>query len=123
MQALGVTSTSTDPAVATIFATESSNYGTGVLHIASSEFLPIVDSNILSELEREVVVGVSPTEFAARADTTITAERARAILNSIGISVPSQISRGAFNDVLQNTPRLTPAQIQQFTNAARSGGG
>ncbi len=123
LQTIGITPATTDPVVATIFATESANYGLGVVQIASPQALAGVDilqGNVLSSLESEVGVGLPPAGFAASADTTITAAQSRAILQEMGVSLPSQIANpGALNTVLQNTPRLTPLQIQQFINAAR----
>jgi hypothetical protein len=67
-----------------------------------------------------VAVGLSPTEFATKADITITASQARGILQNMGVSLPNKIANpGALNTVLQNTPRLTSSQIQQFINTAK----
>jgi hypothetical protein len=60
-QALGITPTSLDPATATIFATESatSSGGLGVVHIASSEGLPLAEENALAAQESAVNVACS----------------------------------------------------------------
>src|SRR5205823_4767780 len=78
LQRLAMTPATLDPAIATIFATESSNFGTSAMHIALPQALKgaqVVEGNVLAGLEREVGVALTPTEFAARASKTITAEQ------------------------------------------------
>ena len=122
LQEIGVTPVSTDPVVATIFATEAENYGKGVVHITSRRDLAGVEmlkGNVLAHLEREVGLNILPAEFARRASATITASQARDILARIGINVQSSIRGAAAVDaVLRATPRLATEQIQQFLNAA-----
>lgn len=121
---IGITPTSTDALVATLFATESSQCGTGVVHIVSSADLAgleIVEGNVLSSLEREVGVAVQPLEFANRARTTITAEEARAILRGMGIQLPGQIhSKVVLAEILRDSPRLTREQIIEFVRQAEA---
>jgi RHS repeat-associated protein len=118
----GVTPTSTNPAVATIFATASEQYGEGVVQMASTQALSGVqaaDANVLAASENEVVLATTPTDFAAMADTTISAADARAILQDMGYSSPGQISNlEGLNLALQSVPQLTSEEIQQFINAA-----
>ena len=124
LQEIGVTPVSTDPVVATIFATEAENYGRGVFHIASRNDLAAVEilqGNVLADLEREVGINRLPAEFARRASLTITVSQARGILASMGIRIQSSI-RGptGVDAALRATPRLTPEQIQAFLIAARN---
>jgi RHS repeat-associated protein len=122
LQKAGRTPASTDPIVATIFATESSNYGRGVVHIASPTDLAGVkmfEGNTLRVLEREIGVGLRPSEFAQRAGLTITAGEARAILAEMGVKLPGRISPSSALDVLRTAPRLTQRQINDFVRRAR----
>ena len=127
LQRIGITPASTDPVVATIFATESSNYGRGVVYIATSEDLAgasIGQGNVLAATELEVGVGLAPSEFAGRAGLTVSASQARAILQEMGVSIPTSIRGPAgVTEALANTPRLTPAQISQFIERAIELGG
>jgi len=122
LQKIEVTPTTTDPVVATIFATESASYGKGVVYLAAPANLAganIMKGNVLRDLEAEVAVGVSPTEFARRAGATISAAKARDILGSMGIKLPPVI-RGpaALDAALRTAPRLTQHQIQEFIQKA-----
>lgn len=127
LQRIGITPTSTDPGVATVFATESAtSHGNGVVHIAKPKDLIGVDifpagntSTALPAIEAEVGVGVAPAQFANKASITITAEQARSILANMGIEVPAKISKGQITSTLESTIKLTPAQIQQFTDSAK----
>ena len=122
LQEIGVTSVSTDPVVATIFATEGDNYGVGVVHIVAARDLVGVRSipgNVLAEVECEVGIELHPAEFARRASQTIRAERARAILRELGIIIPSIIRGPAGVDAaLRSLPRLNQEQVRQFVGAA-----
>lgn len=123
LQEIGVTSVSTDPVVATIFATESNSYGIGVVHIAAAHDLPgvrIIPGNVLAEIECEAGVELHPAEFARRATHTIAAEQARTILRELGIAVPSIIRGPAGVDAaLKSLSRLNQEQVRQFVDAAR----
>jgi hypothetical protein len=123
LRRIEITPVSTDPVVATIFATESSSYGPGVVQVALAEDLAGLDigpGNVLAALEREVAIGVAPLEFAARASTTITVAEARTILQDMGISVPRVIVGPAGVDAaLRSIPRLTPEQIEHFMQTIR----
>jgi RHS repeat-associated protein len=123
LQQVGVTPASTDPVVATIFALESKNYGTGVLKVALPEDLEGVilgPGNTRAALESEVGVQLTPTEFSERASITITADQARGILGNMGIKLPSTVNGiEQSTSLLKSTPRLTETQIRTFTKAAQ----
>jgi hypothetical protein len=125
IQRIGVTPTSTDPVVATVFATESENYGAGRLIIATGDDLAGVSvgpGNVRSGLELEVGVHLQPTEFAARAGIEVPASRARQALQQLGVEVPSRVPDiNAADAFLQapGSPRLTPQQIQRFIQLLR----
>jgi RHS repeat-associated protein len=124
LQKVGISPTSTDPAIATIFAIESTTQGgKGVVHIAASSDLAGVHfeaPNTRAEVELEVPVGVSPSEFAQRASITITVEQAREILAGMGIPTPPRIyGKRAIEDAIIDTPRMSPEQTQEFIEQAR----
>jgi hypothetical protein len=122
-QRVGVTPTSTDPGVATIFATHSENYGAGVVQIAhpgSVAGVPRYPGYIAAEAE--VGLEISPLDFAARADITIPASAARSILADMGISIPRRIGIEDLSGLLENTPKLTADQITAFVQAAANHG-
>ena len=129
MQAAGVTAASTDPAVATVFATgNATTYGKGVVHIATAGDLAGVDiltggnvsAGSLPAIEAEVAVGVPPLQFASQSSVTITAAQGRTILADMGINVPSTVNLGNTTSTLLDIPKLTTAQVQQFVNAAKN---
>lgn len=124
MQKVGVTPTSTDPAVATVFATQSEQYGNGVVHIASPDDVAGVDRlpPSLGALESEVPLDIPPSEFASRASHTISVGEARAILDDMGVSVPRQVTDNVQLDAWlhQRTP-MTQSQIDEFVRRATGG--
>lgn len=122
-QRVGITPTSTDPGVATIFATHSESYGAGVVQIAhpgSVSGVPRYPGYIAAEAE--VGLEMSPLDFAGRADITIPASAARNILAGMGISIPRRIGIEDLSGLLENTPKLTTDQITAFVQAAANHG-
>lgn len=121
-QRIGITPATTDPLVATIFATESQNYGQGIVLIATEADLTgvkITEGNVLASLEAEVGVQIVPLDFAARASITITAQDARHLVTQMGFTIPSIITDyDSLSIALRNTPRLNPKQIQRFVQKA-----
>lgn len=120
LQRLGLTPTSSDPVVATVFATNAENYGKGVLQVALPKNLQGVEftSNVLSEMEREIAVGIKPAEFTSKVTLTITSTEARGILGDMGIKLPSKVKLDELSNVLRETPRLNAAQIDEFYKRA-----
>ncbi|MGZ8842404.1 MAG: RHS repeat-associated core domain-containing protein, partial [Pyrinomonadaceae bacterium] len=123
LQRVGVTPASQDPLVATVFATESQNYGRGVVQVATPanlEGVALVEGNVLATLEREVAVEVLPLQFAQRAGVQISASEARSILERMGHMLPSRIHGPAgVSQTLGTTPRLTQGEINLFVQEAR----
>ncbi len=123
LQRIGVTPASTDPVVSTLFATESENFGRGVLHIASPDDLKGIDidaGNVLAGKEAEVAVGLPPLEFAKRASTTISAAGARSILRELDIKLPERIvDKDALGREITLSPRLNPAQTAEFLKRSK----
>jgi hypothetical protein len=94
-QRVGVTPTSSDPGVATIFATHAQQFGDAVVQIATPGDIAGVETfpgYIASEAE--VGVDMSPAEFASRASMEIPVGVAREILSRMGIGIPSRIGIG-----------------------------
>lgn len=132
LQRIGITPTTNDPAIATVFAIGSgTSYGNGVVHIAlpadlaGIEVSPLGNETTatLAQLESEFAVSVAPAQFANLASTTIASSQARSILSNMGISIPANIAIGDINSTLETMPRLTAAQIQQFIQQAQKLGG
>jgi hypothetical protein len=126
-QILGISPVSTDPLVATMFATEAeTRYGVpGVVHVFQAGDLDgvrVVEGNVRAALEAEVGIELSPLDLAARASATISAEDARGILNGLGHNLPSRISADQSTELLNTTPRLSPEETNQFVNKATGGG-
>lgn len=122
-QRVGITPTTTDPGVATVFGAHAEQFGQSVIQIAQPGDLVGVATHegyIASELE--VGVELSPAEFASRASIEIPTSAARAILGRMGIEIPGRMSIENISPTLANTPKLTPAQTQQFIKEAAAHG-
>ena len=121
LQKLGVTPTSSNPLVATVFATNGEQYGNGILYVADSSDLkgvPIVSSNVLCDLEKEVVFEMLPQEFTNKASISISSIHAREILAILGYDIPSSIGRGDISNIISGMPRLTQKEIISFVKLA-----
>ncbi|MFT4155701.1 hypothetical protein [Parafilimonas sp.] len=120
LQKIGITPTSSDPVVATIFSINSKNYGNGVLQVALPKDLQGVEytGNVLQSMEKEIGVGLKPAEFAQKTSITITSDQARDILKNMGINLPAKISTEDISSVIKNTPRLSESQIDEFYKQA-----
>jgi hypothetical protein len=127
MQSSGQTSTSRDPLVATLFAIRAQTQGfPGVVYVAKPEDIadvPTGQGGVYKRLEKEVALVISPLEFAQRASISISVSQAKAILQSMGFTLPSRIRPDQMTEVLMNTPRLTQQQIVQFVLEAEKEGG
>ena len=122
LQRLGITPTSTDPLVSTVFAVNGEQYGKGVLYICSTDDLKGVSytaSNVLSDYEKEVCFNMQPLEFANRASISISASDARNILKDMGYYIPSRITNGNLSSFLSNAPSLSVDEIRKFVEKAR----
>jgi hypothetical protein len=122
VQELGITSTSVDPVVATLFGIECRRYGEGVVYLALRRRFRrlIVPPNVLGTLEREIAIAISPLHIANLADFTITALSARKILINLGFAlIPAAISD--YNHLqlaLETRAPISEAQIREFTHRA-----
>ncbi|TDD40245.1 hypothetical protein E1287_01665 [Actinomadura sp. KC06] len=126
MQKAGVASVTTDPGVATIFATQSaSEYGgEGVVQIHRPGNLQDVEKLGPGYIPREAEMGlgIQASDLADRANQTIPAARARSILSDMGYDIPPNITTGDLNRILETTPKLSPDEIQDFMDRAGSCG-
>jgi hypothetical protein len=118
LQLLNLTPISTDPLVATLFAVESARFGEGVVYMCRRSAVAelIAPGNVLSELERELVVGVSPKEFAERFVTaTVDAQYARTVLAEMGCELPAQIAdKNVLDWHLRTSARLREQDLTIF---------
>jgi hypothetical protein len=120
LQQLGITPASTDPLAATVFSLESKAIGgdARVFSGAMNDFAggDIDLGNVRSSLEREVQVNMSPSAFQAKAPNAIPVDVARQALSDMGIAdlPPIITSTQQATQILEETPRLTPAQIKEF---------
>jgi hypothetical protein len=122
IQQLGVTCTSSDPLVATLFAINCQRYAEGVVQVARFEQVNGIcaNSNVLSHLECEITIAVSPAEFQRLyVAKTVSALVASTALRELGFSVPTRIYsithlRELIKETQQNRQRLSVGQIEEF---------
>jgi RHS repeat-associated protein len=114
----GVTPASTDPKVATAFATRAEGYGQGVMQVAMPGDLAGLKVEVSAgylPYEAESYVMTTPADFAARASITIPVGAARGVLREMGIDVPWQIaSNGDLTTFLRGSPLMNPDQVAEF---------
>jgi RHS repeat-associated protein len=127
LQRIGISPASTNPAVATVFSAEASQYGPGVVQIASTSHdlagVPIEPGNVLAKIEREVAVEVPPAEFERRAGIKIPTEESRKILAEMGIETPSHVTKASLSGDVAAIPDMTPEQVEAYVNKAKAAGG
>ncbi|MEU8762992.1 ricin-type beta-trefoil lectin domain protein, partial [Streptomyces sp. NPDC048659] len=122
-QRVGVTPTSSDPGVATIFATHSQQYGDSVVQIATpDDLVGVATHEGYIAREMEVGVEISPADFSRRSSISIPASAAREILGRMGVNIPMRIGIEDLNPLLEMTPKLTAQQIGQFVREAAAHG-
>ncbi|MEV6610371.1 RHS repeat-associated core domain-containing protein [Kutzneria sp. NPDC051319] len=115
----GFTPTSTDPGVATIFATHAAQYGDAVVQ----GFLPgtlegVETASGYIAAEAEVAVNLSAEALSQRASFQISVAAARGILSKIGIDIPGRVALSDLTWTLQEVPKLSAGQIEQFIQGA-----
>ncbi|NKI40675.1 RHS repeat protein [Streptomyces sp. LD120] len=120
VQRHGITPTSSDPGVATVFATQSERYGDAVVEIYPRRALdgvPVHEGYIAREAEWPVEL--SPAELSSRASAQIPSSTAREILSEMGISVPRRVDKGDIDPLLEyDVPKLSPQQVARFVEEA-----
>jgi len=84
----------------------------------------IQPANVLEDLEREIVLGVSPEVFdAAHVENRLPPQLAREILAELGFELPPTIANKAvLHNLLQHTPRLSEEYLQRFDREALARG-
>jgi hypothetical protein len=118
LSSLRITPTSTDPLVATLFAIECQRFGKGIVlgcRRAAVERL-VGPSNVLSAIESEVVIDVTPLEFVERfVEWIIGVDAARNALVEMGFEVPTFVGdKRVLDDWLSRSPRLDAAATAEF---------
>jgi hypothetical protein len=119
---LGLTSTTVDPVVATLFAATASRRGQPVVYVIPTARLTgaVQDrrgQSQLADLEAEFTVAMSPEEIASIA-TAVNVESAKMHLDRFGVVFPLNIFNLAdLSDALRLTKRLRPDEIQLFVRA------
>jgi hypothetical protein len=115
---LGITPTTEDPIVATLFALECCRFGAAVVLFCRRGMVEslIQPSNVLVDLEREVAIGVSPLDFATSyALRSVPAMDCRNVLAELGFELPPLIEdKHHLNLTLKSSPRMSRRQIEEF---------
>lgn len=123
---LGITSASEDALIATLFAIECQRFGASVVLMCDRTKVAelIQPANVLEDLEREIVLGVSPEVFAvAHVEKRLPPQLAREILAELGFELPPTIANKAvLHNLLQHTPRLSEEYLQRFDREALARG-
>jgi hypothetical protein len=118
-----VTSTSTNPAISTVFALhkEALSPGAGFLYFIDIEELSknkIAFPNTLAEQESEIALEISPANFLNLPGIKkISAEKARVILKQLGIDLPPSANLQTsekVREVIKDLPFVSPNQIKTF---------
>lgn len=119
------TPVTTDPMKATIFATEASNHGDGIVmifNVGDLLQLGIGPGNMgtsLVELEAEMSVMAPYSTTASKAFTIISVDRAKDILRGMGHIAPRRVTLATLSEELSINPSLTGAEIEHFVKEAQ----
>jgi hypothetical protein len=125
---VGSTPLSTDPVVATSFASQAQTVHSpaeGVVYGFTREDLGGIaldetQTRRLGEKEAEVVALAPPAEVAERASVVLTVDEARQILSAMGRDVPGKVySPGHLSDVLDDVQKLSDTEREAFYLAGR----
>jgi len=126
---LGITSTTTQPGVATVFAmvSETTFGGEGVVYIFSANGLANIrpaGGNVLAPLEFEEGFHILPNQLEQLSMLKITDEEAQAILSTMGFALTDTIiAQEYLSFSLWQLIPLTKTQISQFVLLAAGMGG
>ncbi|WP_406461332.1 DUF6531 domain-containing protein [Streptomyces sp. NBC_00111] len=120
VQRHSITPTSSDPGVASVFATQAERFGDAIVEIyprGALDGVPVHQGYIAREAEWPVEL--SPAELSSRASVQVPSAVAREILSEMGIHVPRKIGNGDIDPLLEyDVPKLTPEQIAHFVEEA-----
>jgi hypothetical protein len=118
LQQLGLTPTTSDPVVATLFSLWSARYGEAILEVCQfSDVAGLIGpANWHSRVECEVVIAVPPAEFTTKfVIATVPAQTARRLLAEIGIELaPGFTNLDDFRLRLEGSARLDERKIAVF---------
>lgn len=125
----GITCTTTDPFVATLFAIECRNYGHGVILMAARQRYEghITSSNWFALEEAAVNLAIRPSEFEKAVDKILEVDEAIRILGELGFEkLPTRLKDPTdLGETLAETSddglRLSPDQISYFNRRALGG--
>ena len=120
-QGLGVTPTSTDPIVATLFACRYRMMGSAVVLLAlKSEFIELLDGPNLTSFYYECAVNLElpPDKFEMRCQHSISIDDSLAILEKLGYRLPSKLPDLS---ALTQSPRMLADDIERCLQRARGG--
>lgn len=119
-QRLGITSASSDPLVATLFALHCYGvYGQGVVYAAKADDLQslLCAGNVLNQREREIGLQMTCEEFQHRAIRECHALEVRQHLVDLGFKahLPERLlDNEALNRAINLSPRLTSEELRNF---------
>ncbi|MET9734682.1 DUF6531 domain-containing protein [Streptomyces sp. NPDC006458] len=120
VQRYGITPTSSDPGVATVFATQAERFGEAVVEIYPRRALqgvPVHEGYIAREAEWPVEL--SPADLSSRASLQVPSAVARDILAEMGVNVPRRVRNEDIDPLLEyDIPKLSPEQIAKFVEEA-----
>lgn len=123
-EGIGVTPTSTDPIVATLFACRYRMRGPAVILISlKSDYNELLDGPNLSSFGYELAVNIDlpPDEFERRCLCQVPVELSLQVLREMGYSVPSKIAdHDGLAQSLQQTPRMYFEQITTYVERCRA---
>ncbi|MDT9696509.1 hypothetical protein [Streptomyces sp. P17] len=118
VQRHGITPTSSDPGVATVFATQAERFGEAVVEVYPRRALqgvPVHEGYIVREAEWPV----DPAELSSRASVQVPSAVARDILSEMGVNVPRRVRNEDIDPLLEyDIPKLSPEQIARFVEEA-----
>jgi hypothetical protein len=117
-QGLGVTPTSVDPVIATLFACRYRVEGPAMVLIAQkSDFTELLDGPNLSCFGYELAVNIElpPFEFENRCRWRVAVHDSVAVLHNLGYTLPSRLpDLGALTQALIQSPRMSLEDIERY---------
>ena len=117
-QGPGVTPTSVDPVVATLFACRYLMEGPAVVLLAlKSDFVDFLDGPNLASFSYEMAVNIElpPYEFETRCRHIIPVADSVALLDQLGYQVPSKLpDLGALTQALMQSPKMLTEDIERY---------
>lgn len=117
-QGPGVTPTSIDPIVATLFACRYRIEGAAVVMIAQkSDFLKLLDGPNLASFHYELAVNIemSPEDFENRCLRRVSVDDSLAVLGTLNYALPSKLpDLGSLAQALLQSPRMPMETVDRY---------